>query len=339
MAITYIAGGILGYLGGYCLYVAAIVTALGLLYGIVQYVVCGEMFDRFFPSAEGCNVVGVLAPDKKADQQIVIVGHHDSPYTLSFLNHLPQLAMVRLLLGIGFYTFMVISLLIGCIQQISSSSSIHLHLAQIWLFGVGLLFVVPLFFLNTNKPSPGAGDNLNATSMASTVLEHFFEERQAKRGLTHTRLIALSTDGEEVGQRGAIAYVRKHLNELKSVQTWVFTIDSVYKLQDLAVCTRDRNCTTGLSKRMAADLLQIAEARGFRLRKMAIPFGGGGTDAAAFAVAGIEATSIIGLPTGLFSRSQYYHTAEDTVDKIEPEAVAAVLGLAIDFIRQKDSSL
>jgi putative aminopeptidase FrvX len=87
---------------------------------------------------------------------------------------------------------------------------------------------------------------------------------------------------------------------------------------------------------MADELVQVATARGQRLRKLAIPFGGGGTDAAAFAAAGITATSVIGLPTGLFSRSQYYHTENDIVEKIEPRAVEAVIGIAVDYVRGLD---
>jgi putative aminopeptidase FrvX len=146
----------------------------------------------------------------------------------------------------------------------------------------------------------------------------------------------LSTDGEEVGQRGAIHHAKEHRGELRLIPTRVFNVESVYKLVDLAVCTRDRNFTTALSRAMADELVQVATARGQRLRKLAIPFGGGGTDAAAFAAAGITATSVIGLPTGLFSRSQYYHTENDIVEKIEPRAVEAVIGIAVDYVRGLD---
>ena len=70
---------------------------------------------------------------------------------------------------------------------------------------------------------------------------------------------------------------------------------------------------------------------------MPLPFGGCGTDAAPFAAVGVEATTIIGMPTGLISNDHLYHTAQDTVDQIEPEAVAAVLEIAIGYIKLIDS--
>ncbi|MGA2639405.1 MAG: M28 family peptidase, partial [Spirochaetia bacterium] len=336
-AIAYVAGSILGLLGGYWCFLGAILTLLGLSYTIVAYVVYGTLFDRFFPGSEGCNVVGILEPAGRIEQQVLFVGHHDSPHVLGFLSHVPQIAFVRFLLGIASYLYLTASLVAASIGQAATHTQQPFAGAQAWLVVIGLLFAAPLFFFSTNRPSPGAGDNLNACSMAMSVAEYFFKERQKGNPLKRTRVVVLSTDGEEVGQRGAIHHAREHRGELRRIPTRVFNVDSVYKLEDLAVCTRDRNFATGLCRPMAEELVQIAGARGVRLRTLAIPFGGGGTDAAAFATAGIPATSVIGLPTGLFSRSPYYHTEKDTVEKIEPRAVEAVIGIAVDYVRGLDA--
>jgi hypothetical protein len=335
-AIAYLVGSILGFLGGPWFCLGSLLTLAGLFYTIMQYVICAEVFDRLFPGSEGCNVVGILEPAGRVERQVLLVGHHDGPYILSFLTHAPQLAFVRFFLGIISYLYLAVSLIVASVGQATTHAQVPFEGAQAWLVAIGLLFAAPLFFFSTNRPSPGAGDNLNATSLAMTVVEYFYGERKKGNPLARTRLVVLSTDGEEVGQRGAIHHARAHREELHSIPARVFNIDSVYKLEDLSVCTRDRNCTTGLSKSMADELAQVAIARGQRLRKLAIPFGGGGTDAAAFAVEGITATSVIGLPTGPFSRSQYYHTEKDTVDKIEPRAVEALIGIAIDYVRQID---
>jgi hypothetical protein len=335
-AIAYVVGGILGFLGGPWFYAGSLLTLAGLFYTIMQYVICAEVFDRLFPGSEGCNVVGILEPAGRVDRQVLLVGHHDSPHTLSFLTHAPQLAYARFFLGIISYLYLTASLVAAGIGQAAAHPQGPFAGAQAWLVVIGLLFAAPLFFFSTNRPSPGAGDNLNATSLAMTVAEYFYGERQRGNPLAHTRLVVLSTDGEEVGQRGAIHHARAHRDDLRAIPARVFNIDSVYKLEDLSACTRDRNCTTGLSKSMADELVQVAAARGLRLRRLAIPFGGGGTDAAAFAMEGIAATSVIGLPTGPFSRSQYYHTERDTVDRIEPRAVEALIGIAIDYVRKVD---
>ena len=70
-----------------------------------------------------------------------------------------------------------------------------------------------------------------------------------------------------------------------------------------------------------------------------MPFGGGATDAAEFAKAGIPALSIIGLDTTFSSENVPYHTSFDSVDKIEPEAVLACMQIAELFIMDIDNSV
>jgi Zn-dependent M28 family amino/carboxypeptidase len=200
----------------------------------------------------------------------------------------------------------------------------------------GLPFALQLFFMMGSAKSPGAGDNLNATSLAAALGSHFMGERNRGFPLRHTRLILLSTDGEEIGQRGAIRFIGDHAAQLRATPTLVLNIDSVYFARDLTVLTRDRNGTCRLSAAMASDILGVAEGLGLRLKRAPIPFGGGGTDAAAFAVAGIEAVSIVGMPMGLVSRDHLYHTSKDTVECIEIGAVASVAAIAAGYIRWID---
>jgi aminopeptidase YwaD len=205
-----------------------------------------------------------------------------------------------------------------------------------WLTAGMQIFSLQLFFMMSRHPSPGAGDNLNSTSMIGEIAKHFREERSSGLGLKQTRLIVLSTDGEEIGQRGAIEYVREHHSELHAIPTYAFNMDSVYYYKDLTILTRDRNHTCKLSMQMVADIYRIAEKQDLKIRKMAIPFGGGGTDAAAFAKAGIHATSIIAQPTGLISNDHLYHTSKDEVERIDPKAVGAAIQLAIAYIKNID---
>lgn len=65
-------------------------------------------------------------------------------------------------------------------------------------------------------------------------------------------------------------------------------------------------------------------------------FGGGGTDAAEFAKVGVKATSMLAMPTTVFREGLAYHTLQDTVEAIEPEAVRACLAVAKGFVLHKD---
>jgi aminopeptidase YwaD len=200
----------------------------------------------------------------------------------------------------------------------------------------GLVFVAPLYGIIARTPSPGAGDNLIASAIAVRVAAHFAARRQRGEPLRHTRLVLLSTDGEEAGQRGAIAYAERHRDDLLALPTSVLNVDSIYRQRDLAVVTHDRHGTQPLSPVMARECRDLAQAGGWRLAELKLPLGGGGTDAAAFARIGVAATTIVAVSTTP-DGSQVYHTAADTVERIEPAAVAAVCDLAVRYVIQQDA--
>ncbi len=337
IAFIYLLAAMFIILGGYFLYLGTFLCLFVLSYALVQYIFYGRFFDRVFKCAKGCNVIGSLEPIKDVTQQVILVGHHDSPYIFSFLERFQSLAFIRFLLGMLSYAWLCIYSFTASVQQLFSSGHQTPTGVPIWITVAGLPFALQLFFMMSKVPSPGAGDNLNSISMIASIAKYFHSERIKTSLLEHTRLILLSTDGEEIGQRGAIQYVERHYSLLHILPTFVFNIDSVYRYSDLKILTRDRNFTCKLSDSMISDICVIASDLGIPLKRGPLPFGGGGTDAAAFAVAGIKAASIIGVPTHIISRVHLYHTSKDLVENIEVAAVRAVLELAAGYIRHVDN--
>jgi aminopeptidase YwaD len=338
IAIVYLISVVFIFLGTWFVYFGCLLCLAGLAYGLSQYVFYGTLFDPLFGSADGCNVVGVLEPTETVEQQVVFVGHHDSPFIFSFLERFQGIAFMRFLLGMLSYLWLCVYSVLLSIQRLGSKELQSGKGAFLWITVGGFIFALQLFFMMSRRPSPGAGDNLNSTSMSAEITKYF---RQAREGLTplkRTRLIVLSTDGEEIGQRGAMHYVKCHRAELQATPTHVFNMDSVYYYKDLAVLTRDRNYTCKLSTHMVNDICEVAAENGLELRRMPIPFGGGGTDAAAFAVAGIDATTIIAQPAGLTSHDHLYHTSKDVVERIDLDAVQATIELAIGYVRKVDGT-
>jgi aminopeptidase YwaD len=336
VALSYIAAAILLVLGGAFSYAAAVLCLAVILYVWTGYVRCGTFFDSLFKQVQGCNVTGIIEPAGEVRRQVLIAGHHDSPYIFNFLAHYEKWAGLRFLLGAVSYLYIAV---------VSIAGSIFNLFYGIWaLRGIGLViaiaglvFAFPLYFFISRKPSPGAGDNLNASSMAVQIARFFAAQRDAGRPLQHTRLIALSTDGEEAGQKGALAYATRHLDELKSIPSYVLAVDSVYRRRDLMLITSDQHGTTPLSPDMTRECYAIATELDIPIQRKALPLGGGGTDAAVFAKAGIAAASLIGVSTSMMCEGHIYHTEQDTVEAIEPAAVEAVLEIAVNYILQKDA--
>jgi aminopeptidase YwaD len=335
VAANYLLTLVLLLLGGYFTIAGFVLCLAGLAYSLSQYVFYLEFFDGVFPAAVGCNVVGSLEPEGDVRQQVVLVGHHDSPFIFSFLERFPGIAFIRFLLAMLAYAWLCGYSVVACIGGYPGVFTAPMG-PPLWISLAGLPFALQLYFMMAAAMSPGAGDNLNGTSMISGLGEYFRGERSHGRPLLHTRLVMLSTDGEEIGQRGAIEFVRGHSRELRAIPTRVLNVDSVYRVRDLTILCRDRNGTCRLSEAMVSDVLAVARGLGQELKRAPIPFGGGGTDAAAFAVAGLEAVSIVGMPMSIISTGHRYHTSRDVVEEIEVGAVAAVLEIAAGYIRMMD---
>jgi aminopeptidase YwaD len=270
VAVNYLLTLVLLLLGGYFAIAGSVLCLAGLAYSLSQYVFYLEFFDRVFPAAVGCNVVGSLEPEGDVRQQVVLVGHHDSPFIFSFLERFPGIAFIRFLLAMLAYAWLCGYSVVACIGGYPGVFTAPMGIS-LWISLAGLPFALQLYFMMAGAMSPGAGDNLNGTSMISGLGEYFRGERNHGRPLRHTRLVVLSTDGEEIGQRGAIEFVR---------------------VRDLTVLSRDRNGTCRLSGAMVSDVLAVPRGLGHVLKSAPIPFGGDGTDAAAFEVAGLEAGAV-----------------------------------------------
>ena len=336
MAISYFLAMLFLIAGGIWSYLSFLTAFFGLVYGTVLYVFNGKIFDRWFAPAEGCNVYGVIEPSGEVRHQVILSGHHDSPYVLGFLLRFKKFARPRLAIAVVVYlSILVIAATAAVRESLGTGGLLPVGLTVVE--GVlGIFFVVPLYFVITRLQSPGAGDNLNSTSTAITAGVHFSLRRKRGTCLKHTRVIILSTDGEEAGMRGAADYVKRHQDDLLSVPTSVFNMDSVYSLKELALITRDRNGTCALSQEMAEECRQIGAALGHIVSVKPLLPGSGGTDAWTFARLGVKATSFIGISAASIGDKTVYHTLQDTVEHIEPEAVEAALDIAVNYVMYKD---
>ena len=318
-----------------------IVPALGILAGTAMMAcIFGfylHVFDRFFPSKTGLNVIGTIEPSNEPRQQIILSGHHDSAPVTRLMGPklLPYLAIT---ITVPYLYFIFEA---GLLLYLSLTASAAAPLWSIIAAASGLP-ITGLYFMgvDTSRGTPGAGDNMIASAMVVLLGERIARtRRKAPSSLRHTRIIIASFDGEEAGLRGAAAYFGAQADGLRRIPAYHLNIDSIYNLAELQVLESDINGSQKLSREMADDIVRIASGQGIRIRPFRMVFGGGGTDAAESARAGIRSTTIIGLPTTVVRRNMVYHTAADTVDHIEPEAVEACLKIIACYIEEKEGAI
>jgi|WetSurMetagenome_2_1015567.scaffolds.fasta_scaffold132634_1 aminopeptidase YwaD len=320
------------------IYVSICTILLGLVYGFSHFILYSSVFDKLFVGKNAHNAVGIIEPSNTVKQQIIIVGHHDSPYVFRYLLKHQSLYGLIMALSIGSYLFGVAISIYRFLFFIINGYVLHNYLLTILILVLSIV-IMPLFFFITKEPSPGAGDNLIGSVITIRLSQIFSKNNPMKLNLEKTRLVFLSSDAEEVGQRGAKSYIQKHRMEIENTQTFVLNIDSIYNYDDLTLLKRDRNGLVGLSKLQNEKCIEIAKQLGIDVKLKSIPLGGGGTDGSWFVNNKTQVISIIGMPMDFKNKTAYYHTPVDTLDKIEPKAVKSVIDLAVNYILDLDSPI
>ncbi len=334
LASLYLLAGGLFFLGGPGHAASALAFTLGTLFFVNEFVVLGRLFDPLFPSRPGANVVGVMEPVSDIRRQIVLVAHHDATPVCNFLENHPRAYSYRMVLPIVFHLAANVGAILTAAGPLGGLPVGGLSAAVEIVILAGCVFIIPLFWYFGRTASPGASDNLVSSLLLVKLAELLKSGREPRP--RHIRLIFLSADGEENGQKGSFAYVRKHKDEMLGTKTYVFNLDTLSRKDDLACLETDLNGLVRLSPQLVRDCRTIAAGLGYSLRTIRYPFGGGGTDAGQFARAGVESASIIGISTRFDRRGIDYHTSRDTIEAIDPAAVEAGLAVALGFIREKD---
>ncbi len=329
LAVDYLVAAGLFFIGGWGILASAAVFTLGTAYFINTFAFLGRFFDPFFKKRPGENVVGIMEPTSDVRREIIFCAHHDSSPVCNFFEKLPRGYAFRVALPIVFHAAANIGAIVAAVGLLSGaavgSGSLELEIVLV----AGCVFVVPVFWYFGRDASPGASDNLVSSFMLVKLAE-LFKSGAAPRP-EDTRLVFLSVDGEENGQRGSFAYARTHRTELLGLPTLVFNMDTLGRFKDLAFLKTDTNGFRALSASLTAECLEIAAGLGYPVRAIRFPFGGGGTDAGQFARIGVESVSLIGVSTRPIRKDIDYHTTRDTVDNIDPAAVEAGLNLAANF--------
>jgi hypothetical protein len=321
-------------------WLAVIAFTFILVGGFLEFGAYKEFYDFLYPIKQCQNVIARLNPQGPVKQQLIISGHHDSAQILNLLRKNQKLYGLKIIApDIVFFTalifswyWMISSLVYGILPVFFMAGKLFLTL--------GFFLILPKFFTADPKGTPGAGDNLVASMMLVELARLLVDPAHSgKSALNQTRILFVSFDAEESGLRGSRAFVKQHADQLQSLPTYMLNIDSIYNVKHLQFLISDLNGSLRLSNDLARQCQGLAESAGVPARLTRMVFGGGSTDAAELTKVGVHATTMLAMPTQLVRDGLVYHTAKDTVDAIEPEAVCACLEVACRLVEKVDQSV
>ena len=339
-------------------YIAPVLSALIMLFSLLvivgQFVFYRKIVDPFFPKAKSQNVYSKNNPSEDTRQTIIFAGHIDSPYQFNFIKwwggRVYTILMVLVIVTFIFFSITSISNGIAHVAEffnydwggiVGGDNWLHTR----WIISICLSPVTALFFFFTTwKDTPGCGDNLSGVAVALGVGNALNRAKQ-NGGFypRHTRVITMGFGAEESFLRGAMAYVDAHKEELKEQKVTLINMETLVEPGDFFVLKKDLNGTVKMTSHVVDDVIRAAKEKGLNMKKISMPFGGGSTDSAAFARAGIDTTCIFGVDLGKIIKGtgyfNHYHTDRDTPDKVKPKALQQVLDVCLQYLQDKDEEV
>ncbi len=175
--------------------------------------------------------------------------------------------------------------------------------------------------------SAGANDNATAAGLLLALAQHFQNEP-----LQNTRVWLVCTGCEEVQHYGAIDFFRRHTSELKNPVAVVF---EMLGCAGPSWLTKEGIIIPFQSDRKLVQLAeQIAEAHP-HLGAYPSQIKGGNTEMTDALRVGIPAITLNGM--GPKGELPYWHRAEDTYDKMDPEVMARAYEFTWEYITAIDS--
>ena len=170
---------------------------------------------------------------------------------------------------------------------------------------------------------PGANDNGAGVSM-TLELARFFRDNPQKRSV-----LLLNNGGEEAGCWGTAAFVRQHLDWLKRSLKAMFMVDQMGGSQPVIFAGG-----TGWVEEI---YLEEAKRLGYRLPystdKRVVPTPEFIGDPLPFVQAGLPVANIGGWPS-----DRFYHTEEDTADKVSANQIKAVAEIVASSVMRVASA-
>ncbi len=329
--------------------IAFILCVLAFIPFVLEFIMYKEFNDFLFPKQTSHNLINTISPKGEVKKRFVLIGHSDSQFNWN-INELfgkftekggllaKLLVEVPAVVGLVIQTiFALVSFIAGMVQGQGimagvMSASLAPHWFYVLFFVVSCVFIPFeisfIFFQDWKKSVPGASDNLSGCFVGMSVLKAI---KEAGIEFENTELRMICSGSEEAGLRGAKAYAKAHEQELKDIPTVVIAIDTFRDLEDMAIYDRDLSGTLQHDWGAKYLIKNAALNCGRDLKFESIYIGG--SDGAAFTQRGVKATTLAAMnpdpPT-------YYHTVNDTPEKLRPEAITAGIEILIEAVCMYD---
>ena len=302
-----------------------------------EYIYCKGNDKTFFSKCDMTNVHATIEPSGECENTIIFTSHHDSA---PLFNNEKSL-MMSLYLPLIHWLALGLICVVVFITDIFTLGLLKIGLPPIFVVVLLVIMTITSFiYINLYKVisgeySPGLGDNLISSCVVEELSRYFYWKKERGEGLKNTKLIFASFDGEECGLKGSKWWFEHHKEQL--INPIVINLDCLYDASELTILTKDLNGLVNLSSSLAANTSSVCEKMGYKVKMGGMGMFCGSTDAASAARCGIDAISIV-CTSMTPSDKSYFHTVDDTIDKIDKQTIEEVISICIKIVETNSKS-
>lgn len=307
-------------------------TVGSLIVTVFEFLLYKQFTDVLYPKVTGHNLIATRKATEKTKKRIVINGHIDSAFECRHTYYGKGWGMTPLMAGsiVSLIASAVMSSLSTITELTGRNNQFTKFISDkgyLFHFFTLLNMITLYLFIDFKRVVPGANDNLTGTMAAATALK-MLDEAGIK--FKNTEVVAMITDGEEAGLRGAKQFAKDHYKDYveSGVETSVLCIDTLTDFEFLNVYNRDMSGTVKHDPKFCQLVMDSAKEAGYDGLKFANVFFGS-SDAAAFSQEGISATCLAAMDP---APADYYHNRLDSYDRLEPKTIEAGLDIVMASI-------
>jgi Peptidase family M28 len=296
---------------------------------------------RLFFRRASQNVVSP-GPNPSAPARLILSAHYDAaktgfvfgPRSTRTAKGLSERA--RLLLGPirQFFWGGIVPLLAITGVRLAGADPGWLGIIQLFPTLILLITFVLLLDIALSEIVPGAYDNASGVASVLSVADALAAEPPANLDVW-----IVLPGAEECNAEGMARYVGAHRSELDRESTFFLNLDSTSYGSVHYLRTEGAIVSYSMDRRLVelCDAIAAADREDgdrYKARPIRIPFH---TDALPAVIRGFRAISLVGAEDGL--GPPYYHTPEDTPDKLDTEAMTRSVEFAVELVRRLDRDL
>jgi len=302
----------------------------------------------FFKKKTSSNVFGIIKPTGEVKFRIIFEGHTDSAKEMNIASYPRKLRKWIAIIGLYFLVHTIIFSLWKFIAQITGDSSIIIYDSNIlsWtiidlVYFLSLIIIYPFFiwilkgFLGKTVVL-GANDNLSGSAVSLAIGKYLSKNR-----LKNVEVWVGSQGSEEVGDKGAGAFVKKYGEQGILDNSYTVVLECCGAADEMAIIEKDMH--GAIYDKEVNNILEDAynavkkeNSDILKLRKVNLKIGA--CDACQYIHKGYKASAIFGVEEHKH-KAVNWHSVNDAPENISKKVLKDFFNVCLKFIELIDQKI